>query len=249
MGHRASLDIEARGKIFCRYRGSNPGCPVCSQTPYWMRYPTPKGSRGRANYQAVLFGTLFLFKGDSSDLFSVTHRYRSSASSDMKTTQNILSFDTVFQDIRVFHYVHKVKVSFHKKYRLIAERCSLSCLHHNPLAFSKWQNTSARNGSLPALLQVVQAHASLNTNHVLMIQQSECGTYFGDDELTVTVNGLMQYRPYLVKWYVMTPQFLKYLHAFYFAMSTVSKSLLLPLLSHIVFCLSVKSQGRQPCRK
>jgi hypothetical protein len=79
-----------------------------------------------------------------------------------------------------------------------------------------------------------------------MIQQSECGTCFGGDELTVTVNGLMQYRPYLVKWYVMTPQFFN----FYFAMSTVSKSLLLlPLLSQIVFYLSVKSQGRQPCRK
>jgi hypothetical protein len=39
MGPRASLDAEARGKILCLYKGSNPSCPVHSQTLYWLSYP------------------------------------------------------------------------------------------------------------------------------------------------------------------------------------------------------------------
>jgi hypothetical protein len=32
VGLRAGLDTEARGKIFCLYRGSNPDRPVCNDT-------------------------------------------------------------------------------------------------------------------------------------------------------------------------------------------------------------------------
>jgi hypothetical protein len=38
VGLRGGLDTEARGKILCLWRGSNP-CPVCSQTMYWLSYP------------------------------------------------------------------------------------------------------------------------------------------------------------------------------------------------------------------
>jgi hypothetical protein len=40
VGPRAGLDAEIRGKILCLCRGSNPGCPVCSQTLYWLSYPS-----------------------------------------------------------------------------------------------------------------------------------------------------------------------------------------------------------------
>jgi hypothetical protein len=36
---RAGLDAEARRKILCLCRGSNPGRPVCSQTLYCLSYP------------------------------------------------------------------------------------------------------------------------------------------------------------------------------------------------------------------
>jgi hypothetical protein len=38
VGLRAGLDAEARGKILCLCRGSNPGRPVCSQSLYWLSY-------------------------------------------------------------------------------------------------------------------------------------------------------------------------------------------------------------------
>jgi hypothetical protein len=38
---RAGLDTEARGKILFPYWGSNPGCPVCSQTLCWLSYSGP----------------------------------------------------------------------------------------------------------------------------------------------------------------------------------------------------------------
>jgi hypothetical protein len=38
-GLRAGLDAEARRKILCFCRGSNPGRPVHSQTLYWLSYP------------------------------------------------------------------------------------------------------------------------------------------------------------------------------------------------------------------
>jgi hypothetical protein len=41
VGPRAGLDTEARGKILCLCRGSNPGRTVCSQTLYWLRFPAP----------------------------------------------------------------------------------------------------------------------------------------------------------------------------------------------------------------
>jgi hypothetical protein len=37
---RAGLDTEARGKFPCLCRGSNPGRPGCSQTLYWLSYPS-----------------------------------------------------------------------------------------------------------------------------------------------------------------------------------------------------------------
>jgi hypothetical protein len=39
VGPRVSLDTEARRKILYLCRGSNPSCPVCSQTLYWLSYP------------------------------------------------------------------------------------------------------------------------------------------------------------------------------------------------------------------
>jgi hypothetical protein len=39
VGPRASLDAEARGKILCLCRGSNPGHPARSQTLYCLSYP------------------------------------------------------------------------------------------------------------------------------------------------------------------------------------------------------------------
>jgi hypothetical protein len=38
VGPRAGLDAEARRKILCLCRGSNPGRPVRSQTLYWLSY-------------------------------------------------------------------------------------------------------------------------------------------------------------------------------------------------------------------
>jgi hypothetical protein len=38
VGPRAGLDAEARGKILCLCRESNPGRPVRSQTLYWLSY-------------------------------------------------------------------------------------------------------------------------------------------------------------------------------------------------------------------
>jgi hypothetical protein len=40
VGLRPGLDTEARGKILCLCRGSNPGRPFCSQTIYWLSYPS-----------------------------------------------------------------------------------------------------------------------------------------------------------------------------------------------------------------
>jgi hypothetical protein len=37
LGLRAGLDTKARGEILCLCWGSNPGCPVCSQTLCWLR--------------------------------------------------------------------------------------------------------------------------------------------------------------------------------------------------------------------
>jgi hypothetical protein len=37
---RTGLETEAREEILCLYRGSNPGCPVCSQTLYLLTYPS-----------------------------------------------------------------------------------------------------------------------------------------------------------------------------------------------------------------
>jgi hypothetical protein len=39
VGPRAGLDAEARRKIVCLCRGSNPGCPVRSQLLCWLSYP------------------------------------------------------------------------------------------------------------------------------------------------------------------------------------------------------------------
>jgi hypothetical protein len=40
VGLRAGLDIEARGKIIFLCRGSNFVCRACSQTLYWLSYPS-----------------------------------------------------------------------------------------------------------------------------------------------------------------------------------------------------------------
>jgi hypothetical protein len=53
---RAGLDTEARRKILCLCRGSNPGRPVCSKTE--------KNSETVINYevpQTVVFSSLLLF--------------------------------------------------------------------------------------------------------------------------------------------------------------------------------------------
>jgi hypothetical protein len=38
VGPRAGLDAEVRIRILCTCQGSNPGCPVHSQTLYWLSY-------------------------------------------------------------------------------------------------------------------------------------------------------------------------------------------------------------------
>jgi hypothetical protein len=40
MGLRAGMDTEAGGKILYLRQASNPGRPVCSQTLYWLSYPS-----------------------------------------------------------------------------------------------------------------------------------------------------------------------------------------------------------------
>jgi hypothetical protein len=40
VGLRAGLDTDARGKILCVCWESNHGRPVCSQTLYWLSYPS-----------------------------------------------------------------------------------------------------------------------------------------------------------------------------------------------------------------
>jgi hypothetical protein len=59
-GPRAGLDAENRRKILCSCWGSNPGCPVRSQTLYWLSYP---GSYGRGYFDICkfLFSWLFLW--------------------------------------------------------------------------------------------------------------------------------------------------------------------------------------------
>jgi hypothetical protein len=37
-----SLHSEPIGKILCLWQRSNPGCPFCSQTLYWLSYPVSK---------------------------------------------------------------------------------------------------------------------------------------------------------------------------------------------------------------
>jgi hypothetical protein len=39
VGPKAGLDVEARGKILCLCRGSNPGRPVRNQTLHCLSYP------------------------------------------------------------------------------------------------------------------------------------------------------------------------------------------------------------------
>jgi hypothetical protein len=39
VGPRAGLVTETRRKILCLCWGSNPGCPVCSRSLYWLGYP------------------------------------------------------------------------------------------------------------------------------------------------------------------------------------------------------------------
>jgi hypothetical protein len=46
---RDGLDTEAREKILCLCRGSNPSCPVCSRTLYWLSYPTIETERALAD--------------------------------------------------------------------------------------------------------------------------------------------------------------------------------------------------------
>jgi hypothetical protein len=48
VGPRASLDAEARKKIICLCRGSNPDRPARSQIPYWLSYTV------RTRYQSTL---------------------------------------------------------------------------------------------------------------------------------------------------------------------------------------------------
>jgi hypothetical protein len=40
LGLKAGLDTEATEKILCLCRGLKPGRPVCSQTLYWLSYPS-----------------------------------------------------------------------------------------------------------------------------------------------------------------------------------------------------------------
>jgi hypothetical protein len=53
VGLRARLDTEARGKIICLCRRSNPSRPVCSQTLYWLSYPSSTDLQIYSNNQAA----------------------------------------------------------------------------------------------------------------------------------------------------------------------------------------------------
>jgi hypothetical protein len=61
VGFSAGLDTEARGKRLFLCRGSNPGRPVCSQTPCWLSY-TPQtllggwGGQGLSRKREVING-------------------------------------------------------------------------------------------------------------------------------------------------------------------------------------------------
>jgi hypothetical protein len=50
VGPRADLDTEARGKILCLCRGSNPGLPVCSQTLCWLNYTAPSTGQEKIKF-------------------------------------------------------------------------------------------------------------------------------------------------------------------------------------------------------
>jgi hypothetical protein len=55
----AGLDTEARGKVLCLRRGSNPGIPFCSQALHWEMY----ASYGKSLYTSELLHPLnFCFK-------------------------------------------------------------------------------------------------------------------------------------------------------------------------------------------
>jgi hypothetical protein len=74
MGLRTGLDTESRGKLICLCRGSNPVLPVCSQTLYWLSYPSSyavplhamQATRGYDTYirSSYSFLTSTLDKGD-----------------------------------------------------------------------------------------------------------------------------------------------------------------------------------------
>jgi hypothetical protein len=54
MGPIAGLDAEARRKVLCLSRGSNPGRPVRSQTLYWLSYRGSNYMIGYTKYETLL---------------------------------------------------------------------------------------------------------------------------------------------------------------------------------------------------
>jgi hypothetical protein len=60
VGPRAGLDAEARGKILCLCRGSNPGRLVRRQTLYLLSYPGTYSVYGRIVLQSALLNSLSL---------------------------------------------------------------------------------------------------------------------------------------------------------------------------------------------
>jgi hypothetical protein len=55
VGLRAGLNTEARGKILFLCTGPNHGRPVCSQTLYWLSYPSsPRGYTGLRNNDSLM---------------------------------------------------------------------------------------------------------------------------------------------------------------------------------------------------
>jgi hypothetical protein len=57
VGLRAGLDTEARGKTLCLCQGLNAGHPVCSQTLYWLSYPSLFSTRDVATNMSSFYFT------------------------------------------------------------------------------------------------------------------------------------------------------------------------------------------------
>jgi hypothetical protein len=61
MSTRAGPDAEARRKILCSCRGSNPGRPVRGQTLYWLSYPGFKNNKAEFEILQIIITCVLSF--------------------------------------------------------------------------------------------------------------------------------------------------------------------------------------------